>query len=111
MPVRAGGLPAHHPKSLAACDLLDQKTYNAADCDLGKNLISSQVSLDTTDTNVSKGLSFDQKASLPTSIKNAFGGTSVFITGATGYIGSVILEQLLHRHPDISKVNLCIVET
>lgn len=40
------------------------------------------------------------------SMGEAFAGSSVFITGATGYIGSVILEQLLRRHPDVKKVRL-----
>lgn len=39
------------------------------------------------------------------SIKSKFDGAVVFITGATGYIGSVVLEQLL-RTTNVGKVYL-----
>jgi fatty acyl-CoA reductase len=38
------------------------------------------------------------------SIPAAFSGHSVLITGATGYLGSLLLEQLLRLVPDIKKV-------
>ena len=39
------------------------------------------------------------------SIKHEFNGATVFITGASGYIGSVLLEQLL-RTTDVATVYL-----
>ena len=38
------------------------------------------------------------------SILAAFAGTSVLLTGATGYVGSLVLEQLLFTCPDVQSV-------
>ncbi|CAL8472356.1 g11899 [Coccomyxa elongata] len=42
------------------------------------------------------------------SIKSAFSGATLFITGASGYVGSVVLEQLLRFCPDVAQIYLLI---
>ena len=42
------------------------------------------------------------------SVKAAFSGATLFITGASGYVGSVVLEQLLRVCPDVARVYLLI---
>ena len=38
------------------------------------------------------------------SVRKAFAGRTVLLTGATGFVGSLILEQLLRTCPDVHKV-------
>lgn len=38
------------------------------------------------------------------SIRGAFRGSSVLLTGVTGYVGSLVLEQLLRVCPDVGNV-------
>jgi hypothetical protein len=38
------------------------------------------------------------------SILRAFSGASVFLTGGTGFVGSVLIEQLLRLVPDIRTI-------
>lgn len=38
------------------------------------------------------------------SIQDAFAGRTVFLTGATGFVGSLVLEQLLRTCPEIQKI-------
>lgn len=42
------------------------------------------------------------------SVKTAFSGATLFITGGSGYVGSVVLEQLLRFCPDVAKIYLLI---
>ena len=42
------------------------------------------------------------------SVKAAFSGATLFITGASGYVGSVVLEQLLRVCPDVARIYLLI---
>ena len=42
------------------------------------------------------------------SVHAAFSGATLFITGASGYIGSVVLEQLLRSCPDVARIYLLI---
>jgi fatty acyl-CoA reductase len=42
------------------------------------------------------------------SVKAAFSGATLFITGASGYVGSVVLEQLLRFSPDVTRIYLLI---
>ncbi|CAL5224937.1 g7706 [Coccomyxa viridis] len=42
------------------------------------------------------------------SVKAAFSGATVFITGASGYVGSVVLEQLLRFAPDVARIYMLI---
>jgi hypothetical protein len=42
------------------------------------------------------------------SIRNAYRGATVFITGGAGYVGSVVLEQLLRLCPEISRIYLLV---
>lgn len=48
-------------------------------------------------------LSFNMTGSLPT-IPEYFSGKCLFVTGATGFIGKVLIEKLLRSCPDISKI-------
>lgn len=45
---------------------------------------------------------------LPLDIAESFAGSTVLLTGATGYIGSLVLEQLLRVCPNVSRVLLLI---
>ena len=38
------------------------------------------------------------------SVKEAFGGATLLLTGVTGYVGSVVLEHLLRVQPDVQRV-------
>lgn len=38
------------------------------------------------------------------SVKETFKGKRVFLTGVTGYVGSLVLEQLLRVCPDVDTV-------
>eukprot|EP00884_Botryococcus_braunii_P019626 jgi/Botrbrau1/6347/Bobra.0098s0006.1 len=42
------------------------------------------------------------------SVKEAYSGAGIFITGATGYVGSVVIEQLLRLVPDLRKIYILI---
>lgn len=42
------------------------------------------------------------------SVRTAFSGSTLFITGASGYVGSVVLEQLLRFCPDVARIYLLI---
>ena len=42
------------------------------------------------------------------SVKAAFSGATLFITGASGYVGSVVLEQLLRVCPEVARIYLLI---
>ena len=42
------------------------------------------------------------------SMRAAFSGATLFITGASGYVGSVVLEQLLRKCPDVARIYLLI---
>ncbi|EIE27188.1 hypothetical protein COCSUDRAFT_55211 [Coccomyxa subellipsoidea C-169] len=42
------------------------------------------------------------------SVRSAFSGATVFMTGALGFVGSVTLEQLLRTCPDVRKVILLV---
>jgi fatty acyl-CoA reductase len=42
------------------------------------------------------------------SVKKAFSKAGVFITGATGYVGSVVVEQLLRLVPDIAAIYILV---
>ncbi|GBP48669.1 Putative fatty acyl-CoA reductase CG5065 [Eumeta japonica] len=46
--------------------------------------------------------------SLPDRIADTFSGKSIFLTGGTGFIGKVLMEKLLRRCPDISKIYMLI---
>lgn len=39
------------------------------------------------------------------SIRRSFEGQTVFITGASGYVGSLVLEQLLRTCPGLKKAS------
>lgn len=43
----------------------------------------------------------------PLSVAAAFAGRSVLITGATGYVGSLVLEQLLRVCPAVDRRAIC----
>lgn len=43
-------------------------------------------------------------------IQEFFSGKSVFLTGSTGFLGSVLLEKLLRCCPEIKKIYLLIRE-
>ncbi len=38
------------------------------------------------------------------SVRGAFRGATLLLTGATGFVGSVVLEQLLRVQPDVARV-------
>jgi thioester reductase-like protein len=38
------------------------------------------------------------------SVRAAFSGADVFITGGTGFVGSVVIEQLLRLVPDVGTI-------
>lgn len=42
------------------------------------------------------------------SVKRAFSGSSVLLTGVTGYVGSIVLEQLLRVCTDVKTVYVLI---
>lgn len=42
------------------------------------------------------------------SVRSSFKGKNVFITGITGYVGSLVLEQLLRVCPDVGRVYVLI---
>lgn len=42
----------------------------------------------------------------PSCIAEFYRGRSVFVTGATGFIGKVLVEKLLRSCPDIEKIYL-----
>jgi thioester reductase-like protein len=42
------------------------------------------------------------------SIRQAFRGSSVLLTGCTGYVGRLVLEQLLRCCPDIAAVHVLV---
>lgn len=44
------------------------------------------------------------KEMLQPSIRQAFSGADVFITGGTGFVGSVMIEQLLRLVPDVGTI-------
>ena len=42
----------------------------------------------------------------PLSLKETFAGKRILLTGATGFLGKVVLEMLLRRHPEVARVDL-----
>lgn len=52
----------------------------------------------------------DDSAPERLSIQDAFAGRTVFLTGATGFVGSLVLEQLLRTCPDLQKVYVLVRE-
>ena len=49
-----------------------------------------------------------EHASQGLNIQQAFAGHTVLLTGVTGFVGSVVLEQLLRTCPDLDKVYLIV---
>lgn len=54
------------------------------------------------------GLELDVGGGRQVSVKEAYSGAGVFITGATGYVGSVVVEQLLRLVPDLKEIYILI---
>lgn len=52
----------------------------------------------------------DKMTTSKSQIQRFFAGKSIFITGSTGFLGSVLLEKLLRCCPDIKRVYLLIRE-
>ena len=42
------------------------------------------------------------------SVRDAFAGATVFITGGTGYVGSVLIEQLLRCVPELAAIQMLV---
>ena len=76
-----------HGKQHRADITHDQTTAQAVTADASHDSCSSGVSSP-------EGLS----------VRDALAGRTVFLTGATGFVGSLVLEQLLRTCPDIHKV-------
>jgi Male sterility protein len=57
-------------------------------------------------TVVSESALFSPEARL--SVAKSFKGATVLITGAVGYVGSVVLEQLLRLCPEITRIYLVV---
>ena len=49
----------------------------------------------------------DKPPSQP-SVRDAFAGATVFITGGTGYVGSVLIEQLLRCVPELAAIQMLV---
>lgn len=52
----------------------------------------------------------DDDTSTKPSIAEFLSGKNVFITGATGFLGTVLIERLLSATPDIGKIFILIRE-
>jgi len=48
----------------------------------------------------------DEAMEIEPGIPDFFGGKSIFITGATGFMGKVLLEKLLRSCPELSTLYL-----
>ncbi|CAH0714672.1 unnamed protein product, partial [Brenthis ino] len=48
--------------------------------------------------------------SLNSSISEYYGGKSIFITGATGFLGKILIEKLLYSCPDVGNIYILIRE-
>ena len=70
-----------------------------ADCIHDQTTVQA-VTADASYDSCSNGASSPEELS----IRDAFAGRTVFLTGATGFVGSLVLEQLLRTCPDIHKV-------
>lgn len=48
------------------------------------------------------------QTTLQPSVRDAFAGATVFITGGTGYVGSVLIEQLLRCVPELAAIQMLV---
>lgn len=101
-----------HSSSIAAGGMSGSTLFQhvlLADANTSSEARTSHVAADTsasdaTDANTSGSDAASKDPAQQLSIPEALHGRTVLLTGATGFVGSVVLEQLLRTCPDVHKV-------
>lgn len=76
-------------------------------------MFSSTISLEMADTakeglDISASHMTDETPSGRSQIQDFYSGATIFITGATGFLGKLVIEKLLRTCPDLKRIYILV---